>query len=93
VRILGFTPQEIATLALSRFAMTSAVNSVANSAATTVALGVFCADQVTGDSRGLCTAGESYLHLRAACIPKHVFVCRSLYTVVPDAPHAPGEAL
>ena len=93
VRILGLTPQEIVTLARSAFGVIGGTVSTTVSAETAAALGVFCADQVTGDSRGLCTAGESYLHLRAACIPKHVFVCRSLYTVVPDAPHAPGEAL
>ena len=71
VRILGLTPQEIVTLAHSAFAMTSGMTNAANSAAAAVALGVFCADQVTGDGMGLCMAGESSLYLRAGCMPLH----------------------
>jgi len=57
------------------------VTSATNSAAAEMVLGVFCPDHVTGDGMGLCVTGESYLHLRAACMPKHVCpVCAAART-------------
>jgi len=54
VRILGLTPQEIVTMARSAFGAASAMVSAEAAAA----LGVFCANQVTGNGMGLYVTGE-----------------------------------